>query len=1536
MAEAESTSTQPFKLDSVLVGGQTRTVLDPHCPAKLKKSVQCANLQQSKREAIVHLPKGLVGSRCTAEVAVFGHTCQCLLDTGSQVTTVSASFYNEHLQDQQINPLHNLLYIEGAAGQSVPYLGYVEMVVEFPKDFMGNECDVSTLALVVPDVCPEASSTVLIGMNTLEPLYEQYLQSNLPMFQPSSQGYRAVLKTLQLSHQQRDSGHVGVVRLLSKVPVRVPAGRTSIIEGSADVASPSFSQSVFVQHPTSILPGGLCVSNCLFTLPAHAPYKVPVVVTNESEQDLYIPPLSVIAELGAYHCILSQHQVKGYLSEPALTSLNFDFGDSPIPSEWKERITKRLSDMSEVFSHHDLDFGCTNKVKHHITLHDGTPFKHRARPIHPNDIEAVRSHLSELLEAGVIRESTSPFSSPIVVVRKKNGDIRLCIDYRKLNLQTIKDAYALPKLEESFAALTGSKWFSVLDLKSGYYQIEMHEADKPKTAFVTPLGFWEFNRMPQGVTNAPSTFQRLMERCMGDLHLREVLVFLDDLIIFSESLVEHERRLIRVLDRLREYGLKLSLEKCKFFQTSVRYLGHIVSEKGVETDPEKINTIKSWPIPTNLKELRSFLGFAGYYRRFIRDYSIISKPLNDLTRGYLPAQKSRTKPSNVKYQSPNQPFGERWSPSCQVAFTTLIEKLTTAPVLGFADPSQPYILHTDASTTGLGAALYQEQEGKLRVISYASRGLSKSESRYPAHKLEFLALKWSVTEKFQDYLYGATFTVVTDSNPLTYILTSAKLDATGHRWLAALSTYSFKLLYRAGKQNIDADALSRRPHQCLEEAPKDYELIQQFLENRLADSNLISLEIVEAICQGCLVRAAQPVSPGSEGITLVESLSITAKAVPDSYTTEEDQLPSALSHLSIREEQRADVTIRELVHQMENGEKISPMARTELPELPLLLREWSRLELIDGVLYRKRQDHEDITYQLVLPECLRPAVLRNLHDEMGHLGIERTLDLVRTRFFWPKMANDVEHKIKTCGRCVRRKALPERAAPLLSIKTSRPLELICMDFLSLEPDTSNTRDILVMTDHFTKFAVAIPTPNQKARTVARCLWDNFIVYYGIPERLHTDQGQDFESKLIKELCEVAGIQKCRTTPYHPRGNPVERFNRTLLGMLGTLEDKQKSKWKDFVKPLVHAYNCTRNDVTGFTPYELMFGRTPRLPVDLAFGLPLREPHHKTHSQYVQGLKKRLDESFQIASRNALKTAERNKIRFDKRVIPSALEVGDRVLVRNVRLRGKHKLSDKWERDIYVVVRRAGELPVYTVKPEGRDGPLRILHRDLLLPCSFLPVAENVPSLDCAPVAKPRTRQQKQKSDNLINLPASDDHIEDVEPLIFDPSVSRFTVERHCRVPNAVLSSDAADCSSSIAPPVSSPAPDVPPVSESSSEQSESCEKEEAVEEEDVVETITETSPEPEETITEIQLNEDPPAELSPLPAVPVEPLVNDDIVDNDLTFRRSTRHRVPPERLQYSILGNPLISVVRSLLHSLSDVLSISSASDTASAVRVI
>ncbi|XP_043960345.1 uncharacterized protein LOC122824149 [Gambusia affinis] len=517
------------------------------------------------------------------------------------------------------------------------------------------------------------------------------------------------------------------------------------------------------------------------------------------------------------------------------------------------------------------------------------------------------------------------------------------------------------------------------------------------------------------------------------------------------------------------------------------------------------------------------------------------------------------------------------------------------------------------------------------------------------------------------------------------------------------------------------------------------------------------------------------------------------------------------------------------------------------------------------------------------------------------------------------MSADIYNKIKTCERCVKRKTLPEHAAPLVNIKTSRPLELVCMDFLSLEPDR-RVKDILVITDHFTKYAVAVPTPNQKARTVAKCLWENFFVHYGIPERLHSDQGPDFESRTIKELCDIAGIHKGRTTPYHPRGNPVERFNRTLLNMLGTLSEQNKSRWKDFVKPLVHAYNCTKNDVTGFSPYELMFGRQPRLPIDVAFGLPLEEDATTSHLQYVQGLKARLQDSYQLAVENSEKVMSRNKNFFDRHVTISELAVGDRVLVRNVRLRGKQKLADKWEPDIYVVVKRAGNLPVYTVKPENQDKPLRTLHRDLLLPCNYLP--EQSPE---------KNLPMKRKKHLSVNLPDPDDKEtseDEIISSIYDPSSFepvKFITTVNLPLPPVQQS----------VPPVDLPeVPDQPP----SSAAEEDLEQEFPV----VSDELMGLQPVDREAISISSKSDDsaggPAAEGSPVPepVTPepstsnIEPEVDSDAESESLSpeseslspeseplLRRSTRARRPPERLQYSQLGHPLLKSIQLLFHGL-------------------
>uniref|UniRef100_A0A3B1JFH0 Gypsy retrotransposon integrase-like protein 1 n=1 Tax=Astyanax mexicanus TaxID=7994 RepID=A0A3B1JFH0_ASTMX len=464
---------------------------------------------------------------------------------------------------------------------------------------------------------------------------------------------------------------------------------------------------------------------------------------------------------------------------------------------------------------------------------------------------------------------------------------------------------------------------------------------------------------------------------------------------------------MKVLNRLKDFGLKLSPDKCHFFKSSVKYLGHVVDADGVHTDPEKISALKSWPRPSTRKQLKCFLGFAGYYRRFIDGYSRIVKPLNHLTSGYWPPRKRGKMYKRERIQSPvnaDSPFQDEWSPECEAAFKTIIERLTSAPVLAFANPKLSYILHTDASQSGLGAALYQEQEGKLRVIAYASRGLSKSEQNYPAHKLEYLALKWAVCEKFSDYLYGSDFTVLTDNNPLTYVLTSAKLDAAGHRWLAALSAYRFNIKYRAGSTNKDADGLSRRPHHLPHEDKaflQEKERIENFKRHILnRPQEEIQNTVFSALCELHSVGStSSEFCGGSEFPVLAECLAVDASSIPHSFVYSGQETIPGMSHKDWYRAQREDPSIKEIINCLGNGQRPNMSSVGHgFPEVRLLMREWNKLELRDGVLYTKRMDDGEINYQLVLPPQYRETALRGVHDDIGHLGLDRALHLARARF----------------------------------------------------------------------------------------------------------------------------------------------------------------------------------------------------------------------------------------------------------------------------------------------------------------------------------------------------------------------------------------------------------------------------------------------------------------------------------------------------------------------------------------------------------
>ena len=1273
----------------------------------------------------------LVGRKCTVDCVLDEVHNKVLWDTGAEVALVSRSWLNKHYPRKEIKDVSELLghnlYLKVANNTLLDFVGYTEIVFKLSDN---------AEPLLVPFlVTEEEMSMPLIGYNVIEEVCKG----------SEDESKRAgVIEMVESSFDSVDHKKAeALVNLIEKkVTSDQPENLSDVYLGGKDVVVPKgknlklkcvcrvpVSENLVAMFQPNLqldLTSGLVVGEGIvvvergktkLVVPVSNPTGSDIILRARTQIGVVVPVSSVLpcpVEVNSV-CVEEQQNKPATIPDEEVESEDEDVIEAESENiddeEWlqkidlkhltvgqQEKVKAMLREMGDAFAKDKSDIGEIENLQMRINLKNEEPVKRSYTSIPKPLYKEVQKYVEDLVASGWVRKSYSSYSSPIVCVRKKDGTLRLCIDYRQLNSKTIPDSQPIPKVQDILNSLGGNCWFSTLDMAKAYHQGFIHEDSRHLTAFATPWSLLEWVRIPFGLMNAPPIFQRYMNECLAGLLNVICIPYLDDVLTYSKSFKGHLRHCKMVLRRLIEHGVKLNPEKCVFFQDEVKYLGHVVSAEGYKVDSvsdEVVDKLKE--SPQTVGDLRSLLGFVGYYRSFIRDFSKKAKPLYDLLckdkSGNVEVGKKKGKKKNVQRASSDI---IDWRPEHQEIVNSLLELLKNPPVMAYPDFSLPFVLHCDASELGLGAVLYQERDGKLRVVGYASRTLTPAEKNYYLHsgKLEFLALKWAVTERFHDFLYYASsFTIYSDCNPLSYILSSTKLNATTIRWVGDLANYNFTVKYRPGKDSIDCDYLSRHPVEV-------DELVDKCTEE-------ITPEVISAALVGSREKGK------FAAVNLINSV-VAANL--------EEGTISKISPAEVKMSQKNDPTVGKVLRFVETGVYPSKKEKKLLDRsTKTLLNQWKCLYVnSDGVLMRRTKHRT----QLVLPEVYKPLVYEELHEKMGHLSAERVVQLSQERFYWPHLAQDIQHYVQNVCQCLkRRKPNREQRAPLVNIHSSEPFELVSVDFLKLDKAAGGYEYLLVLIDHFTRFVQVYPTRNTKGRTAGDKIFNEFIMRFGFPQKLHHDQGSEFENDLFKRLHELSGIQASRTTPYHPQGDgQVERWNRTVINMLKTLPEKLKSKWKDHVHKLVFAYNCTKNDATSFSPFQLLFGRSPRLPIDFMFDL--HQNHDDlSHSDYVDSWKKAMNEACVIARNNAKKSAGSGKRSYDKKLYGATLRVGDRVLVRNKSERGgTGKLRSYWEENVHVVVEKKDDrIPVYVVKAENGTGKERTLHRNLLLPCDHLPL-----------------------------------------------------------------------------------------------------------------------------------------------------------------------------------------------------------------------
>lgn len=941
--------------------------------------------------------------------------------------------------------------------------------------------------------------------------------------------------------------------------------------------------------------------------------------------------------------------------------------------------------------------GSTEIIKHEIHLIPNNKIVNIRQYRIP---QAHRKILHDIVadheKQGIIERCQSPWNSPAILVKKKDefggmSDFRFVVDYRKLNEITEIQNFPIPLIDDILNGLSGSVYYTTLDIKNAFHQILVDEKSRDYTAFSTGKFQYRWVRMPFGLSAAPLTWQKAINLILFDLLGEGVYVYLDDVIIYAKTKDEHDNLLRKVLACLKEHNLQLKISKCLFFAKKFEYLGHIISNEGIKANPKKIEVIKEYPRPNKVKDIQSFLGLCNYFRRYVRNFAKISKPLTSLLKKEMPFV---------------------WTNYQQEAFDKLKQALIDEVVLQFPNFNELFYVTTDASNVAIGAMLSQGDLPNDRPISFFSKVLNEAQKRYSTIQKELLAIVEAI-KAFKVYLYGRYFVLITDHKALCYLFNMKDCNSRLFRQKLDLMDYNFKILYRPGAQNHVADALSRLEPLSIEEVieidkGKECHAVTRAQRNKEIISKTKKLIIEEK--DGTILRKNNydmifhliPIETNTLRNNISDKFGI-VKFDSNFRKIQNSQYYRLISNQFSSERNKNETMkcINEILEICENEKSKRIAINIDFDNLRHYMYFKNAFEEVFS------SHNMEITFYLNKIVELKERedieeIMRLYHTNLlgGHFGAQKMTATISKYFTWTNMYNDIKEYVKNCPICEKTKVTTHTKIPMQISSLGEVLyDHTYIDFVGpIQQSGAGNKYIFTALCDLTRHLTAVATTDCTAITAAQCLLEHIICRYNFPSRLISDNATSFTSQVIKELTNLFHIKKIFVCPYKPSGNLVERSHRMLNSYLRSFTTKNRDDWDDLLKYATFAYNNAIHSSTGFTPHELAHGFKIKIPTNLT-----KPKLTYNYENFADMTRNNIARALELAKENLYNSKEKNKKYYDRNVRDIDININDLVLVKShVK---KHKFQDVYDGPFTVVKVEDAYLEIL------RDGKRQKVHKN---------------------------------------------------------------------------------------------------------------------------------------------------------------------------------------------------------------------------------